>query len=92
MLREDTEEAAQLKSAEGTVLLHIFFAVKQNQELGRIFIKYIRVCWLIIWYISNSFLNEIACFLSFINYLDVCWRVGKKIWKISRRFPQSEDF
>ena len=33
----------QLHRTEGTVLLHISFAIKQDQDLAREFIKYIKV-------------------------------------------------
>ena len=33
----------QLRHMEGTVILHITFAVKQDQDLGKEFIKYLKV-------------------------------------------------
>lgn len=33
----------QLRHMEGTVVLHISFAVKQDQDLGKEFIKYLKV-------------------------------------------------
>ena len=33
----------QLRHMEGTVVLHITFAVKQDQDLGKEFIKYLKV-------------------------------------------------
>ncbi|XP_057306270.1 Fanconi anemia group I protein-like isoform X3 [Hydractinia symbiolongicarpus] len=39
----DDNELLNLKSVEGTVLLHAIFAVKQDQDLGKEFIKYIKV-------------------------------------------------
>ena len=33
----------QLAVVEGTIILHITFAIKQDQELGRQFIKYLKV-------------------------------------------------
>ena len=40
-LTEDNQN--QIQSTEGTVILHFTFAVKQDQELGREFIKYMKV-------------------------------------------------
>jgi len=34
----------QLRHVEGTVILHITFAVKQDQQLGREFVLYFKVC------------------------------------------------
>jgi len=34
----------QLHHVEGTVILHITFAVKQDQQLGREFVSYFKVC------------------------------------------------
>jgi len=33
----------QLRHVEGTVILHITFAVKQDQQLGREFVSYFKV-------------------------------------------------
>ena len=33
----------QLRHMEGTVILHITFAVKQDQDLGKEFVKYLKV-------------------------------------------------
>ena len=37
------EEIAVLKQTKGTVIINITFAVKQDQELGREFLKYLKV-------------------------------------------------
>lgn len=34
----------QLRHTEGNVILHITFAVKQDQQLGKEFVKYLKVC------------------------------------------------
>lgn len=34
----------QLRHTEGNVILHITFAIKQDQELGKEFVKYMKVC------------------------------------------------
>jgi len=39
----DEMSGDQLHHTEGTVILHITFAVKQDQQLGREFIKYFKV-------------------------------------------------
>ena len=33
----------QLRHVEGTIILHITFAIKQDQELGRELLKYLKV-------------------------------------------------
>jgi len=38
----------QLRHVEGTVILHITFAVKQDQQLGREFVSYFKVCPLLL--------------------------------------------
>lgn len=35
---------ATLRQAKGTIILHITFAIKQDQDLGRAFLKYLKVC------------------------------------------------
>ena len=42
-LSESTTVSDQLRHVEGTILLHISFAMKQDQDLGRDFIKYLKV-------------------------------------------------
>ena len=32
-----------LRQTEGTVILHVMFAVKMDQDLGREFVKYLKV-------------------------------------------------
>lgn len=39
----DATDIEVLRHTEGTVILHISFAVKQDQELGREFIKLLKV-------------------------------------------------
>ena len=39
----DDQDVDVLRHTEGTVILHIMFAVKQDQELGREFIKLLKV-------------------------------------------------
>lgn len=56
----DDNELLNLKSVEGTVLLHAIFAVKQDQDLGKEFIKYIKVNVLVC---SSSF-----CHIQSKNY------------------------
>lgn len=43
----DEPDIEVLRHTEGTVILHISFAVKQDQELGREFIKLLKVCFTI---------------------------------------------
>lgn len=46
LLREDEDSDSNTKNMraiEGTTLLHIMFAVRRDQELGREFIKYLKV-------------------------------------------------
>jgi len=38
----------QLRHVEGTVILHVTFAVKQDQQLGREFVSYFKVCLLLL--------------------------------------------
>ena len=41
---EETEKGIkELRSVEGTTLLHVIFAVKQDQALGREYINYLKV-------------------------------------------------
>ena len=40
----DADLEQQLRHVEGTVILHITFAVKQDQQLGREFVSYFKVC------------------------------------------------
>ena len=42
-LMTDHIDVEVLRHTEGTVILHISFAVKQDQELGREFIKLLKV-------------------------------------------------
>ena len=42
-LMSDEPDIEVLRHTEGTVILHISFAVKQDQELGREFIKLLKV-------------------------------------------------
>jgi hypothetical protein len=42
----DDVSGDQLHHTEGTVILHITFAVKQDQQLGREFIKYYKVTFI----------------------------------------------
>lgn len=39
----DAETEQQLRHVEGTVILHVTFAVKQDQQLGREFVSYFKV-------------------------------------------------
>lgn len=39
----DAETEQQLRHVEGTVILHVTFAVKQDQQLGREFVLYFKV-------------------------------------------------
>ena len=41
-LMED-ENDSRLRPTEGTVILHMMFAMKQDQDLGRDFLKYLKV-------------------------------------------------
>ena len=46
ILRDEEEletNKKELLSVEGTSLLHVMFAVKQDQSLGREFVKYLKV-------------------------------------------------
>lgn len=43
----DEPDIEVLRHTEGTVILHISFAVKQDQELGREFIKLLKVHFVI---------------------------------------------
>ena len=52
---EDTED---LRSVEGTSLLHVMFAVRQDQALGREFVKYLKVIKTAIVAISHFPSNE----------------------------------
>ncbi|KAK2549510.1 Fanconi anemia group I protein [Acropora cervicornis] len=40
----ETISKEQLRHMEGTVILHVTFAVKQDQELGKEFVKYLKTC------------------------------------------------
>lgn len=40
----ETVSKEQLRHMEGTVILHVTFAVKQDQELGKEFVKYLKTC------------------------------------------------
>lgn len=35
----------ELRAVEGTTLLHVIFAVRRDQELGREFVKYLKVIY-----------------------------------------------
>ena len=39
----DADVAQLLRHVEGTVILHVTFAVKQDQQLGREFVSYFKV-------------------------------------------------
>ena len=39
------DTSSTLRQAKGTIILHITFAIKQDQDLGRAFLKYLKV-WL----------------------------------------------
>ena len=63
-LSEYTTSTDQLRHVEGTVILHVTFAMKQDQELGRELIKFLKVSkgdgWMdstIV--LSNPFVNTI---------------------------------
>lgn len=40
---DEADLEQQLRHVEGTVILHITFAVKQDQQLGREFVSYFKV-------------------------------------------------
>ena len=42
-LSQSSNSTDQLRHVEGTVILHISFAMKQDQELGREFLKMLKV-------------------------------------------------
>ena len=44
LLDDGSNNVETLRLTEGTVILHISFAVKEHQDLGREFIKCIKVC------------------------------------------------
>lgn len=55
----------QLRHMEGTVVLHITFAVKQDQDLGKEFIKYLKVLangWFLKVLLSSSKYTTIIVF------------------------------
>ena len=56
----------QLRHMEGTVVLHITFAVKQDQDLGKEFIKYLKVLangWFLKYYpLVSNILVICACY------------------------------
>ena len=48
-----------LRHTEGTVILHISFAVKQDQELGREFVKCLKVVYLTLLHSEGPKLNRV---------------------------------
>lgn len=44
MTSGEADMEQQLRHVEGTVILHVTFAVKQDQQLGREFVSYFKVC------------------------------------------------
>ena len=60
---------------EGTVVLHITFAVKQDQDLGKEFIKYLKVYigkWMVPKVLSISKYTTIVVFSKRDNILVIC--------------------
>ena len=75
LLEGENTSVETLRHTEGTIILHISFAVKQDQELGREFIKYLKVCHTegtILLHFSFAVKQDQELGREFIKYLKVC--------------------